>query len=172
LNTAGCAAGYVLDPRENQCVCTAQGAAAGQCVLATPKTTVKTSASPQLNRAGVQLQGSVQQNIAPPQPGITPPRGTGQSGTPTTHTLTNTPTPTLTAPAPCQLGEVHTDRGCEKKPTQSNTNVQTPLKVLTPPKPVTVQKPVTLQKPLAVQKPLPLPKQNTPSKPPVTNKIE
>src|SRR5450631_2338786 len=31
LNTAGCNAGYVLDPQMDRCVCSAQGAAAAQC---------------------------------------------------------------------------------------------------------------------------------------------
>src|ERR1700676_2246929 len=124
------------------------------------------------------MQGPVQQQVAPPQPGFTPPLGTSGATPTTTHTPTNTPTPTVTAPAPCQLGEVRTERGCEKVPTQSNPNIQPPLKVLTPPKPVTVQKlvpppkPVTVQHPVTLLKPLILPKQNAPSRPPVRNKIE
>jgi hypothetical protein len=38
------------------------------------------------NGAGVQIQGTVQQQVAPPQAGFTPPRGTGQSGA-TTKTV-------------------------------------------------------------------------------------
>jgi hypothetical protein len=36
------------------------------------------------NRTGVQIQGTVQQQVAPPPAGFTPPRGTGQSGATTT----------------------------------------------------------------------------------------
>jgi hypothetical protein len=71
--------------------------------------------------------------------------------------------------APCPPGEERTDRGCEKEPTQSNPNVQTPLKVLTPPKPVTVQKPVPPPK-LNIAKPPP-PRLNIAKPPPPAPKL-
>ncbi len=116
------------------------------------------------NRASAKMQGSVQQQAAPPQSGFTPPPGISGAVLTTTHTLTNTTKPTSTAPVPCQPGEVRTDRGCEKEPTPSNTNVQTPLKGLTPPRPVTVQKQVTPPK-LHIAKPSP-PRLNIAKPPP------
>jgi hypothetical protein len=135
-------------------------------VCVTPATRTQAQSD---NRTGVQLQGPVQQQVAPLQPGFTPPLGTSGPTPPITHTPTNTPTPTITAPAPCQLGEVRTERGCEKEPTQSNPSVQTPSKVLTPPKPVTVQKPVPPPK-LNIAKPL-SPRLNIAKPPPPAPKL-
>jgi hypothetical protein len=134
-------------------------------VCVTPATRTQAQSA---NKAGAQIQGPAQQQAAPPQPGFTPPLGTSGPKPPPTHVLTNTPTPTITAPAPCQLGEVRTERGCEKVPTQSNPNVQTPLKELAPPKPVTVQK-LAMPPKINIAKPSPT-KQNI-AKPPPTLKL-
>jgi hypothetical protein len=105
-------------------------------VCVTPATRTQAQSD---NRTGAQMEGLVQRQVVPPQPGLTPPVQSGATTT-TTHIPTNKTTPTTTGPVPCQLGEIRTNLGCENEPTQSNTNVQPPLKVLTPSKPVTVQK--------------------------------